>query len=282
MVGLDSLRKVVGTEIRSERDLAGYVIRLTAMCVGVALAIDVINQMTSFISWPVAFRSWLITTVEATLIAAIAARAIGKAHLRLYRAKAIVDELSNTDPLTGLANRRALFATAEAWGSACMVLVIADIDRFKTINDNHGHLAGDMVLQTIAHVMRTDLADLGQVGRLGGEEFAIIVSAFDPALVIARLEAFRTRLATNPIIAGDLAVRVTISIGVAIRAPAGSFTQLYADADRALYEAKSAGRNRIAVSEPLLALIRADADVARWTDDDDVPRRRADDGLSAA
>jgi diguanylate cyclase (GGDEF)-like protein len=281
-LGLDYLRRLVGTEIRSERDLAGYVIRITAICVAIALAVDVAAQMTSFISWPVAIRSWLITAVEATLIAAIASRAIGKAHLRLYRAKVIVDELSHTDPLTGLANRRALFAAAEAWGTACMVLVIVDIDRFKAVNDTHGHIAGDMVLKTIGHIMQTDLAELGRVGRLGGEEFAIIVSAFNPATVIERLEAFRGRLAATPFVAGDLAVRVTISAGVALRRPGGSFTQLYADADQALYKAKAAGRNRIVVSEAMHAFLNADADVARWTADHDPPRRRAGDGLTAA
>ena len=89
------------------------------------------------------------------------ARAIGKAHLELYRAKAEFEILSCTDELTGLLNRRALMQMAAAQPPETMVLVIADIDRFKRVNDCHGHMAGDAVIQMVSRVAQAELGDLG-------------------------------------------------------------------------------------------------------------------------
>jgi diguanylate cyclase (GGDEF)-like protein len=240
-------RRVFGTVITSDRDLRNYVLRTSLLCVGVAVAVDVINQLIFFLSWSEAFRSWAISAVLAGAIAALASLAIGRAHLRLFRANQVAEQLSRTDPLTGLPNRRALLDGAEA--PEAMVLVIFDIDRFKRINDTYGHLAGDEVIRGVAETMAADLEGLGQLGRLGGEEFALLARGTTPEALAAKLAAFRDHVATTPIIVGGTAVNVTISAGVALKAPNGTFTQLYSDADRALYLAKAAGRNRINFAE---------------------------------
>ena len=231
--------------IRSSRELAVYVTCTTALCAGLALAVDVANQLYFFEGWTAATRSWLITVALVVLIAVPVSRAIGKANLALYHA-------SRTDPLTGLLNRRALLDN----GSTCpafVVLVIVDIDRFKQVNDTHGHMAGDEVLRTVSGLMRAALGNLGQIGRMGGEEFAILAAHAEPASISASLERFRAQVAATPILAGSIAVSVTISAGLAIRQPGQSFEQLYARADRALYLAKASGRNRIVCADDIAA-----------------------------
>ena len=243
------LTQLVHHVIRDERELRSFVFRTWLVCVTAALAVDVVNQMFFFAGWTESLRSWVITAALATAIAIPVSRAVGKAHLELYRAKAEVEILSRTDELTGLLNRRALMQMAAAQPPETMVLVIADIDRFKRVNDSHGHMAGDAVIQMVSRVAQAELGDLGCLGRFGGEEFALLASDIAPSLLVLRLENLRTRIAMTPVIAeGGAAIHVTISAGVAIRGAGRRFDDLYADADRALYDAKNSGRNRISYS----------------------------------
>ena len=251
---LDFLQRVANTGIRSDRDLTSYVVRVTAICVVIAVCLDVVNQMIFFVNWVTAFRSWAISAVIVLVIAVPISRAIGKAHLNLYRAKQVVDELSRTDPLTGLPNRRALIEAAEAAPAAALVLVIFDIDRFKRVNDTYGHAAGDRVIQVLAETMMADLGAFGSLCRLGGEEFALLTPNNRIEDMLDGIWRFRDHMASTPVMIGEVAITVTISAGVAVRSPGGSFGQLYTDADRALYMAKAAGRNRINYAESLEAL----------------------------
>ncbi len=259
------LRRYLSTRIRSVPELSAFVIRVTALCVGIAVAVDVVNQLIFFESWLAAIRSWTISAVLALAIAAPISRTIGRAHLELFRAKQVVEKLSRTDPLTGLANRRALIEAAEAMAAVALILVIFDIDRFKHINDSHGHLAGDAVIQAISNAMVEHRAPLGLLCRLGGEEFALLANDRDMEEVLDGVWSFRDRLAETPFIIGDQAIHVTISAGVAMQQPGGTFNQLYADADRALYVAKSGGRNRIDYAAPLTL---READRRRWRSSD--------------
>jgi diguanylate cyclase (GGDEF)-like protein len=257
-----ALRTFLPTDVRDNRQLNGFVFRITATCVAVAVAVDVTSQLLFFETWGIAFRSWLITAALALILAAPISRTIGKAYLELFRAKQVVEKLSRTDPLTGLANRRALIETAEAASAAMvLILVIFDIDRFKRINDAHGHIAGDAVIQAVARTMVEHLGPLGLVCRLGGEEFALLAAEQRMEDVLDGVWALRDRLAATPIVTGDAAVTVTVSAGVAARQPGGSFTQLYADADRALYVAKTSGRNRVDYAAPLMP---AEPERRRW------------------
>ncbi|WP_342112310.1 GGDEF domain-containing protein [Methylobacterium sp. SI9] len=227
--------------IASERDLRAYVAQTTAFCVSAALACDVVNQLIFFEGWTAAVRSWVVTVVVVVAVALPVSRTIAAAHLTLFRS-------GQTDHLTGLANRRALLDRAD--DPKLIALVIADIDRFKAVNDGYGHLTGDAVLKAVADLMRAELADLGLVGRLGGEEFALICTDGDEGDLVRRLEAFREAVARTPIAAGDgLTVPVTISAGVARRTSDQSFRELYAEADKALYIAKASGRNQIVMAE---------------------------------
>ncbi len=126
-----------------------------------------------------------------------------------------------------------------------MALVIADIDRFKTVNDTHGHLAGDEVIKMVGQAMQSELSAFGRVGRIGGEEFALVSPLAATDKLMVGLWSFRDRIAATPIVVGSASVTVTISIGVACRKKGQGFDALFADADRALYLAKASGRNRV-------------------------------------
>lgn len=163
------------------------------------------------------------------------------------RDQAVADEraarhLADVDLLTGLLNRRALLAQLIAWQSPDPLrLLIVDIDQFKAINDQHGHLVGDEVLRCVAEVLaiRADLN--ASVARLGGEEFALIgtVSELSEAVALGILADIRGRT-----MAGG--VRLTVSVGIAegMVQCEDDWRELYRRADAALYQAKSEGRNR--------------------------------------
>lgn len=234
---LNPFRKI---RIATERDLWAYTIRTTAFCIGVALALDIFQQLIFFQDWPSAVRSWVITVLIVIVVAAPVTRAIGRAHLTLFRA-------SQTDPLTGLLNRRALLEGVED-RSTLMALMIVDIDHFKSVNDRHGHLVGDHVIRAVADIMQRELGAIGRIGRLGGEEFALISNDCDEEGLLRQLDVFRETIARTPVHIGSTIVSITISAGVATRKPNQPFQALYIEADQALYRAKAAGRNRIVVA----------------------------------
>ena len=160
--------------------------------------------------------------------------------------------LAGRDPLTGLANRRALMDQfAEFTGRNTAVrLMVVDVDRFKAINDRYGHTMGDRVLQSLATLLRSHARGEICAARLGGEEFALLGSAEALDAVIA-LQLLRE--------ISDAAMphdeRITASIGVAdaVVSSGDDWNPLYAQADRALYRAKNEGRNRVMTHGPARA-----------------------------
>jgi diguanylate cyclase (GGDEF)-like protein len=161
---------------------------------------------------------------------------------------------SRSDALTGLANRRhfgdALSGAIAA--RAPLALLILDLDHFKGVNDAHGHAVGDACLIAFAERLRAAFALPGtMVARLGGEEFAVVLEGAVAAQALERAEQFRLSLAATPIRAEGmtLPVPVTVSVGLAVfdaRVHANS-DGLYRAADRAVYDAKKLGRNRVCV-----------------------------------
>lgn len=165
---------------------------------------------------------------------------------------------ASVDPLTGVANRRAflqqgarMVQRASADGrSVCLLLF--DLDRFKTINDEYGHAAGDAVLTTFCRVATAQLRPGDLFGRIGGEEFACLlvdVSAHDAALVAERVRfAFEAAVHGG----GELSFGATVSVGLASSAAEyPDLPSLLISADRALYRAKRDGRNRVVAEEPV-------------------------------
>ena len=248
--------RVFRPTIRDERELRRFVIVVTLCCVGVALAVDVANQLAFFVDWASTLRSWAITFVEATGLAAPISYGIGGANLELYRAKQEADTASHTDPMTGLMNRRALTERVQSLQTATLVLVIADIDHFKRVNDTYGHLVGDFVIAAVARMMANALAEFGPLARVGGEEFALLASGLPADEIVAHLNAARARIAATPLLIEGRVVRVTISAGLATGAAEDGFDKLYAEADRALYFAKLSGRDRVLSFDDVIAFER--------------------------
>ena len=133
--------------------------------------------------------------------------------------------------------------------------LLCDIDHFKKINDNYGHLTGDLVLQEVARRLRSAVRDSDAVGRYGGEEFLIVFNDCHQSALQARADAIRTIVSSTPILANTHRVPVTVSIGASsceVHDKETSIEQILASADAALYEAKRQGRNRALLSDRLV------------------------------
>ena len=160
---------------------------------------------------------------------------------------------AKTDAFTGVAHHARILAVLgrelARHPDRPLALLIADLDRFKTINDTFGHLAGDQVLRAAAARMRALARREDTVGRYGGDEFMVIVR--DASLGTARriAERLRAEVAAEPIDNGGHAVQVTLSVGVAAAMRGDTVETLVSRADAALYAAKRAGRNRVTVAE---------------------------------
>ncbi len=230
--------------VQDRADLRRYVGSVTLFAWIVAIVADVINQILSAGSWTELALQCLVTAVVVPAIAVPLARSMGRAHLDLHHARAEAERLSRTDPLTGLANRRAFYEAAAQLRDGAVALAVADIDRFKRINDRYGHQVGDEIIKSVASRMRDALGDLGVVARLGGEEFALVTAGRSGDEIRARLQDFRQRVAEEPALVGGQLVFTSVSIGFAARGDS-DFDALYAAADKALYVAKSAGRDRV-------------------------------------
>jgi diguanylate cyclase (GGDEF)-like protein len=175
-----------------------------------------------------------------------------------------VDRLAEhavTDAVTGVANRRQfdrLLAEhlGKATPSSPVCLAVVDVDRFKPINDTWGHNVGDQVLQVIAGRLRGELRDRDVVARIGGDEFAAILTDTDLDAAWDVLERVREAVVDTPARTdkGEIDLSITVGVAQAIGDPADTSTVVLERADRALYAAKQAGRNRIAGPASLVGL----------------------------
>jgi diguanylate cyclase len=160
--------------------------------------------------------------------------------------------LADTDALTQLQNRRAFDrAVADIYessrGVAFSALILADVDRFKTVNDRFGHPVGDRILQIVAGIIRSSVKEDVLVARTGGEEFALILRGAGEDATYRIAEDIRQAIMDTPFVNvsnGTNYGPVTVSLGTCMATQAQGPSDLYVKADRALYASKSAGRNR--------------------------------------
>ncbi|MFK3738794.1 diguanylate cyclase [Massilia sp. TN1-12] len=168
----------------------------------------------------------------------------------LEKALGTIRTLATVDDLTGLANRRHMNEALgreqrRAPGGRPTCVALLDIDHFKRINDLHGHAAGDAVLRLFARTARARLRDTDMLARWGGEEFLLMLPDTDPIDAAALLERMRADVAAVTLPDIDPTLRITFSAGLATRRGSEALTDTVNRADKVLYQAKAAGRNRV-------------------------------------
>jgi diguanylate cyclase (GGDEF)-like protein len=213
------------------------------------------SKRASILQYTVVALATLITALLATIA------------LRHNRNSRRMQNLALTDDLTGVPNRRSVLSLLpqclQANPRGTTAVLVIDIDHFKLINDTFGHATGDRVLQLIAGVLRSSLRPPEFFGRIGGEEFLIVLPGADVRSALSRAEALRLAAKDADISAliPELSA-LTVSVGVTISRTGDSVSSILQRADMALYRAKAAGRNRVAGDEatsgnPTFPLTRA-------------------------
>jgi len=224
------LRKIYQTEgLDAQQRSALYEFTLKIICLDMSLATDT-------------YFSNNVETLE-------------KSVSRLREEKDKLSTKVNVDTLTGISNRGHVLVNAGKamadyqQGGQPFSLIISDIDYFKAVNDAYGHATGDAVLKNIAARLDNVVRGNDRVGRIGGEEFLIILHGSNLDMASAIAERVRASIEKCPIKFQGHAIDVTMSLGVAESAPEESLEELINRSDQALYEAKRSGRNCVRVSE---------------------------------
>lgn len=229
--------------------------RVFATCVGIQVLSSMIVAVFALINQPQSFaagnNSFLLLLVAALcFIAAI----MSGSKLINERKEAKLKLLAVTDPLTDLLNRRGLIEEfhklkrSHTDDTGLLALIHLDLDGFKQINDIYGHQAGDEVLVAFGKIGTAAQRGRGSFGRMGGEEFASIMHVANMIEAASVAEAIRTTLKRQPIIVGEHQIPVTVSIGIALaEIRSANLDSLLSAADRALYVAKTNGRDRTAI-----------------------------------
>ena len=174
-------------------------------------------------------------------------------HREIDAKNKMLELLAHTDALTGLPNRRAIEIWAERQLRGASRhgfpywLVLADLDSFKSINDTHGHVAGDILLQKFAEILNTSIRASDMCGRLGGDEFLMVITHVEEDAIATTVDRFREKLSSQEFQLGEHKVSATASFGISGLGPTeiNDYTTLVRRADEALYAAKRAGRNQV-------------------------------------
>ena len=180
-----------------------------------------------------------------------AQRELLSAHNKLKRREEEIRVLSQTDQLTGIANRRRLdeaiaaeYARVRRYGGK-FALMMADIDHFKSVNDEYGHDVGDTVIRNFAQVLLGQIRETDLAARFGGEEFVVLMPESESEQAFACAERIRMQFGSESI--PPISRLVTASFGITMLEADDTVTSVFKHADEALYQAKEAGRNRVVV-----------------------------------
>nr|WP_241018260.1 GGDEF domain-containing protein [Paraburkholderia sp. Tr-20389] len=180
-------------------------------------------------------------------------RLIGRSDRAEREMQALAQQLAHRathDALTGVFNRSAVIErTTKALRHDSAVMIILDIDEFKRVNDDFGHPAGDAVIMGIVECLRRIVGERGFIGRVGGEEFTVLLPAHEPAEALRQAEKMREAIGRQ-VFASPVDRRITASFGVSANPPGTDFDTAYGLADAALYRAKRGGRNRVEFANP--------------------------------
>ena len=205
--------------------------------------IDVFN---SFTTWPVNAYTFMLGAVSQFFISSLFVLMLS------YKLNQNLESIATIDSLTGMLNRRGLEDSALKMQHICkrinlsMAVLLIDIDHFKKVNDEYGHLAGDDTLRHLSTVIADILRSSDVLGRYGGEEFCVFLPNTTESDAIGLAERIRAGVEASTLQSNRHSIKATISIGVADSVRAGyDFKGLVAAADSALYAAKNSGRNKV-------------------------------------
>ncbi|MBB3611381.1 GGDEF domain-containing protein [Rhizobium sp. BK602] len=230
-----------------------YTFTLKMSCAAIVLSVAILLVMLPILQWLGLLPMPMLDAIRLCILLASFIGGIVSAALALLAGCAIhklavshaeFERLSRTDMLSGLLNRRAFTEALEDVRDNAS-LVIFDLDRFKAINDRHGHASGDAVIVAVSQTLSRVFGSGDVVARLGGEEFGAIVHGRDMAGRIERIESVKALIAEQAIAVDGGMVKITLSAGVADLWSERRKEAAYAAADKALYLAKALGRNRI-------------------------------------
>ncbi|SEW00112.1 diguanylate cyclase (GGDEF) domain-containing protein [Cognatiyoonia koreensis] len=163
-----------------------------------------------------------------------------------------LQRMVNRDRLTDVATRDFFFRHIGKISQCQGIILMVDIDHFKTVNDTHGHLAGDGVIQHTANVLRRNLRQSDIVARFGGEEFIVFLAKRDMESGLRVAERMRKAISAEPPVSDGTPIAVTVSIGGAQKRVCDSLEKVIKAADVALYAAKNAGRDRSVFADDVL------------------------------
>jgi len=249
--GLDGEQRALVRDVAGDPELLGVAVILVHPDAGVDAVVAALRDG--------AVDVWTREGVAPELIARVRVAYRSRQMLDLaLRRYSDLEDLAYRDELTELPNRRGatrqidvLLSRARRHGHE-LALLLVDADRFKAVNDQHGHAVGDVVLRELASRLRERVRGEDIVGRWGGEEFVVALPETTPEGAVAVAESLRTAVAGSPISAEDATLAMTVSIGVAVWS-GEELEHLVARADTALYAAKAAGRDRVVLERAVRA-----------------------------
>jgi diguanylate cyclase (GGDEF)-like protein len=233
-----------------------YISLFTLLTYGIDIALLHIYNPFS-VNFFIEYLQWIVLAIVLGLFSTIGGYISHLRHnlgaIKSQQAKSIeiIQEMAIRDELTGLYNRRHVMELLDyemnrsSRGGGIFCLAMLDIDHFKNVNDNHGHQAGDAVLQKVAMVMKNTLRNAEFYGRYGGEEFLIVLTQTDIRGALICAERLRTKIENTSFSDIGHDFKVTVSIGLSEYQIQDSIEKIIFRADKALYRAKKCGRNRV-------------------------------------
>lgn len=245
------IRQLSLGEFASRRDVVRHAFWMSLKIAGLAYGLNLIAHFNLYAFdllpydlFPALVIATVLTPPVSFVVAMAAYSVVGFAIYDLAMSSQELSRLSRTDALSGLLNRRA-FLDAFDTSRGETVLVLFDIDRFKTVNDTYGHAAGDDAIVAVARAIETSFGPGAVSARIGGEEFAVLCTNDSTETVMRHAEAARLAVRIGRIESAGHRFSVTVSAGIANSAGSRGFAEVFTEADRALYRAKADGRDRV-------------------------------------
>lgn len=261
-------------EVRTTKDAARFCTIITTFSIAASAGSTMV--LGQALQLPISNVGYIVSFAIPLLVAGPVSYFVGAALLRMTVLKEQLEQIATTDPLTNVLNRKGLFdrfaqlAKLPDRGPP-ISLIVLDVDLFKVVNDTHGHTAGDKTLAQVARILAENIR--GQcdfIGRLGGEEFLIAMRG-TAAEAAAHAERLRHLVVSTPVHIGTCSISVSASFGIAEWRESEPVDGALQRADRAMYAAKSLGRNRTMICSQNKSISRTKPSASASRQDDGPP-----------